>query len=101
MIDVDEFAKTIDRVLRRLVVRRRWSYQLSANGGDKDQMATGCSPGRMLLRRFDKIGDRVSNDVVGAFQIDFPSLPPTGGIRFTNLLPLIEITGIRIHHIDT
>ena len=41
MINVDEFAKTIDRVLRRLIVRRRRSYQLSANGGDEDQMATG------------------------------------------------------------
>ena len=39
MINVDEFAKTIDRVLRGLIVRRRRSYQLSANGGDEDQMA--------------------------------------------------------------
>jgi hypothetical protein len=41
MINVDEFAKAIDRVLRSLIVRRRRSYQLSANGGDEDQMATG------------------------------------------------------------
>ena len=41
MINVDEFAKTIDRVLRRLIVRCRRPYQLSANGGDQDQMAAG------------------------------------------------------------
>jgi hypothetical protein len=41
MINVDEFAKTIDRVLRRLIIRGRRSHQLSAHGGEEDQVATG------------------------------------------------------------
>jgi hypothetical protein len=40
MINIDEFAKTIDRVLRCLIVRRRRPYELSANRRDEDQMAT-------------------------------------------------------------
>src|SRR6266404_5789132 len=55
----------------------------------------------MLLCRFDKIWYGIPNHVICAFQIDLPGLPPTGRIRFTNFLPLIEITGIRIHHIYT
>jgi hypothetical protein len=41
MINIDKFAQTIDRMLGRLIVRGRRRQQLSASGGDKDQMATG------------------------------------------------------------
>jgi hypothetical protein len=39
MVSIDEFTKTIDRVLRSLIVRCSRSYESSANGGDDDEIS--------------------------------------------------------------